>query len=160
MRRYLISFPRDAMDSIPEAAKIAAACRCTQEVREFGHDPHASDRVRAHRGLDQRSRMTPEAGRRSVQQAEVARDRQEREPGGFVGRPRGRVAGVAAGLADWFAFQSGCRRRKMSSPKTSRTEANTGAHARKENSTTVSRSPARNSRISIAFVMAQNASRR
>ena len=91
MRRYLISFPSDAMDSIPEeelsdveaaahavvdeangdgtgtpaayhqtkdfhggltivevpsrevapewAAKIAAACRCTQEFREFGYDP-------------------------------------------------------------------------------------------------------------------------
>jgi hypothetical protein len=34
MTRYLISFPSGAMDH----AKIAAACRCAQEIREFGPD--------------------------------------------------------------------------------------------------------------------------
>lgn len=28
-------------EALEWAAKIAAACRCTQEVREFGHDPRA-----------------------------------------------------------------------------------------------------------------------
>jgi hypothetical protein len=28
-------------EALKWAAKLAAACRCTQEVREFGHDPRA-----------------------------------------------------------------------------------------------------------------------
>jgi hypothetical protein len=60
MTRYLISFDSGAMDHIPEeviggfgvvdvssreealrwAAKLAAACRCSQEVREFLPDPN------------------------------------------------------------------------------------------------------------------------
>ena len=48
--------------------------------------------------VGQRSGMTPEVGPRSVQQPEVTRDGQEREPGGFVGGSRGRVTRVTAGL--------------------------------------------------------------
>ena len=51
MARYLISFDDGAMDfitiiDVPSreealqwATKIAVACRCAQEVREFGPDP-------------------------------------------------------------------------------------------------------------------------
>jgi hypothetical protein len=58
MTRYLISFRAHAMDHIPGeevpareeglewAAKFAAACRCAQEVREFGPDPELDEMLR------------------------------------------------------------------------------------------------------------------
>jgi hypothetical protein len=71
MARYLISFNDGAMDHIPDedmpavanaahavidvptreaayewAAKIAVACRCAQEVREFGPDPELDEMLR------------------------------------------------------------------------------------------------------------------
>ena len=58
MTKYLISFPSEAMvladeefprftvlelptreDAVEWATKIAVACRCSQELREFGYDP-------------------------------------------------------------------------------------------------------------------------
>jgi hypothetical protein len=66
MTKYLISFPGSAMDisgedmtavgeaahavireakdagvAVQWAAKIAKACRCSQELREFGYDPES-----------------------------------------------------------------------------------------------------------------------
>ena len=45
MPRYLISFPEGSMPFPDEAeewaARIAAACRCAQEVREIMDDPES-----------------------------------------------------------------------------------------------------------------------
>jgi hypothetical protein len=41
MARYLIN-----LEALEWAAKIAAACRCAQEVREFGPDPELDEMLR------------------------------------------------------------------------------------------------------------------
>src|SRR4029079_41406 len=56
-------------------------------------------------------------------------------------------------VSAWPSLQSGCSRRKISSPKTSWSEAKTGSHARSEKATTASRSSSASSRISIPSVV-------
>src|SRR3954454_2982039 len=61
--------------------------------------------------------------------------------------------------AAWLASQSGCSRRKTSSPRTLRTEAKTGAQARSENSTIASRSSPEHERIWISALQPEDPAR-